>query len=72
MLFFSINQISDKRQLLNYSHIFQERQIALVRDLLLNDGGRNLNDETREKLQFLNNTTLNGRHSTFKDHLQEK
>ncbi|CAG5073322.1 Similar to Racgap1: Rac GTPase-activating protein 1 (Mus musculus) [Cotesia congregata] len=41
-----------------------ERQIAMVRDLLFNDGGRNLNDETREKLQFLNNTTLtNGRHS---------
>ncbi|KAK9298143.1 hypothetical protein QLX08_008455 [Tetragonisca angustula] len=40
-----------------------ERQIALARDLLFNDGGRNLNDETREKLQFLNNTTLNGRHS---------
>ncbi|KAK0076555.1 hypothetical protein PV325_005196 [Microctonus aethiopoides] len=41
-----------------------ERQIALARDLLFNDGGRNLNDETREKLQFLNNTTLNGRHSS--------
>ncbi|KOX70636.1 Rac GTPase-activating protein 1 [Melipona quadrifasciata] len=40
-----------------------ERQITLARDLLFNDGGRNLNDETREKLQFLNNTTLNGRHS---------
>ncbi|XP_063974743.1 rac GTPase-activating protein 1-like [Diachasmimorpha longicaudata] len=40
-----------------------ERQIALARDLLFNDGGRNLNDETREKLQFLNNTTLNGRYS---------
>ncbi|XP_008546525.1 rac GTPase-activating protein 1 [Microplitis demolitor] len=41
-----------------------ERQIALARDFLFNDGGRNLNDETREKLQFLNNTTLNnGRHS---------
>ncbi|XP_001605567.1 rac GTPase-activating protein 1 [Nasonia vitripennis] len=51
-----------------------ERQITLVRDLLLNDGGRNLNDETREKLQFLNNTTLNGRHSNshFKDHLHDK
>ncbi|XP_076640104.1 rac GTPase activating protein tumbleweed [Colletes latitarsis] len=42
-----------------------ERQIALARDLLFNDGGRNLNDETREKLQFLNNTTLNGRHSNM-------
>ncbi|XP_017880906.1 rac GTPase-activating protein 1-like [Ceratina calcarata] len=42
-----------------------ERQIALVRDLLFNDGGRNLNNETREKLQFLNNTTLNGRHSNI-------
>lgn len=42
-----------------------ERQIAMVRDLLFNDGGRNLNDETREKLQFLNNTTLNGRHSNI-------
>ncbi|KAI4480205.1 PREDICTED: rac GTPase-activating protein 1-like [Polistes canadensis] len=40
-----------------------ERQIALVRDLLFNDGGRNLNDETREKLQFLNNTSINGRNS---------
>ncbi|XP_015605276.1 rac GTPase-activating protein 1 [Cephus cinctus] len=40
-----------------------ERQIALARDLLFNDGGRNLNDETREKLQFLNNTTLNARNS---------
>ena len=52
----------------------QERQITLVRDLLLHDGGRNLNDETREKLQFLNNTTLNGRHSSshMKDHLHEK
>ncbi|XP_043269603.1 rac GTPase-activating protein 1-like [Venturia canescens] len=40
-----------------------ERQITLARDLLFNDGGRNLNDETREKLQFLNNTTLNGRNS---------
>lgn len=37
----------------------------MVRDLLFNDGGRNLNDETREKLQFLNNTTLNGRHSNI-------
>ena len=35
--------------------------MAMARDLLFNDGGRNLNDETREKLQFLNNTTLNGR-----------
>ncbi|XP_031836061.1 rac GTPase activating protein tumbleweed [Nomia melanderi] len=42
-----------------------ERQIAMARDLLFNDGGRNLNDETREKLQFLNNTTLNGRHSNI-------
>ncbi|XP_035734167.1 rac GTPase-activating protein 1-like [Vespa mandarinia] len=40
-----------------------ERQIALVRDLLFNDGGRNLNDETREKLQFLNNTSINPRNS---------
>ena len=40
-----------------------ERQIVLARDLLFNDGGRNLNDETREKLQFLNNSTLNGRYS---------
>lgn len=31
----------------------------MVRNFLFNDGGRNLNDETREKLQFLNNTTLN-------------
>ncbi|KAF7994421.1 hypothetical protein HCN44_003893 [Aphidius gifuensis] len=39
-----------------------ERQMCMARDLLFNnDGGRNLNDETREKLQFLNNTTLNGR-----------
>ena len=37
----------------------------MVRDLLFNDGGRNINDETREKLQFLNNTTLNGRHSNI-------
>ncbi|XP_033185778.1 rac GTPase activating protein tumbleweed [Bombus vancouverensis nearcticus] len=42
-----------------------EKQIAMARDLLFNDGGRNLNDETREKLQFLNNTTLNGRHSNI-------
>lgn len=42
-----------------------ERQITMVRDLLFNDGGRNLNNETREKLQFLNNTTLNGRHSNI-------
>ncbi|KAJ8683104.1 hypothetical protein QAD02_018896 [Eretmocerus hayati] len=51
-----------------------ERQIALVRDLLLNDGGRNLNDETREKLQFLNNTTMNGRHNStsMRDHLHDK
>ncbi|XP_066583719.1 rac GTPase-activating protein 1 [Prorops nasuta] len=42
-----------------------EKQIALARDLLFNDGGRNLNDETREKLQFLNNTTLNGHHSNL-------
>lgn len=40
-----------------------ERQIAVVRDFLFNDGGRNLNDETREKLQFLNNTSINARHS---------
>lgn len=31
----------------------------MARNLLFNDGGKNLNDETREKLQFLNNTTLN-------------
>ncbi|XP_014211402.1 rac GTPase-activating protein 1-like isoform X2 [Copidosoma floridanum] len=51
-----------------------ERQITLVKDLLLTDGGRNLNDETREKLQFLNNTTLNGRHSSshMRDHLHDK
>ncbi|XP_012252065.2 rac GTPase-activating protein 1-like [Athalia rosae] len=42
-----------------------ERQISMVRDLFLIDGGRNLNDETREKLQFLNNTTLNGRSSNI-------
>lgn len=42
-----------------FMFIPQERQIAMVRDLLFYDGGRNLNDETREKLQFLNNTTLN-------------
>ncbi|XP_034178181.1 rac GTPase activating protein tumbleweed [Osmia lignaria lignaria] len=42
-----------------------ERQIAMTRDLLFNDGGKNFNDETREKLQFLNNTTLNGRHSNM-------
>ncbi|XP_076679620.1 rac GTPase activating protein tumbleweed [Andrena cerasifolii] len=42
-----------------------ERQMAMARDLLFNDGGRNLNDETREKLQFLNNTTLNGRPSNM-------
>ncbi|XP_034950890.1 rac GTPase-activating protein 1-like [Chelonus insularis] len=40
-----------------------ERQIISVRDFLFNGGAGNLNDETREKLQFLNNTTLNGRHS---------
>ena len=44
----------------------------MVRELLFNDGGRNLNDETREKLQFLN-TTTNGRNSTLlKDHLHDK
>jgi len=26
---------------------------------LFNDRGKNLNEETREKLQFLNNTSLN-------------
>ena len=46
--------------------------MTLARDLLFNDGGRNLNDETREKLQFLNNTTLNGRYnnSNLKDQYQ--
>lgn len=39
--------------------------MTMARDLLFNDGGRNLNDETREKLQFLNNTTLNGRPSNM-------
>ncbi|XP_051153061.1 rac GTPase-activating protein 1-like [Leptopilina boulardi] len=37
-----------------------ERQIKLARDLLFNDGGRSINDETREKLQFLNSTSING------------
>ncbi|XP_015522707.1 rac GTPase-activating protein 1 [Neodiprion pinetum] len=46
-----------------------ERQISMVRDLFLHDGGRNLNDETREKLQFLNNTTLNNRSSNV--HLKD-
>ncbi|KAJ8682974.1 hypothetical protein QAD02_018766 [Eretmocerus hayati] len=51
-----------------------ERQITLVKDLLLNDGGRNLNDETREKLQFLNNTSMHGRHNSTstRDHLHDK
>lgn len=39
-----------------------ERQIKLARDLLFNDGGRNINDETREKLQFLNSASMNGFH----------
>ncbi|XP_076383998.1 rac GTPase-activating protein 1 [Megalopta genalis] len=42
-----------------------ERQIIMVRYLLFNDGGKNLNDETREKLQFLNNITLNGRQNNI-------
>ncbi|KAI4498287.1 hypothetical protein M0802_006773 [Mischocyttarus mexicanus] len=49
-----------------------ERQISLVRDLLFNDGGRNLNDETREKLQFLNNTSINGRNSNVHIHHNDK
>lgn len=39
-------------------YLFQEKQIATARDFLFNDKGK-LNDETREKLQFLNNTSLN-------------
>ncbi|XP_011697222.1 PREDICTED: rac GTPase-activating protein 1-like isoform X1 [Wasmannia auropunctata] len=36
-----------------------ERQITTARNLLFSDRGKSLNDETREKLQFLNNTSLN-------------
>ncbi|XP_012282678.1 rac GTPase-activating protein 1 [Orussus abietinus] len=63
-----------KRRIAEEQRNSLERQIALARDLLFNDGGRNLNDETREKLQFLNNTTLNGRHSNpnIKDPYTEK
>ncbi|XP_050458948.1 rac GTPase-activating protein 1-like isoform X1 [Cataglyphis hispanica] len=46
-----------------------EKQIATARNFLFTDGGRNLNDETREKLQFLNNTSLNQQQSNM--HIQD-
>ncbi|KAL6264775.1 hypothetical protein P5V15_004873 [Pogonomyrmex californicus] len=48
-----------KRRTIEEQRDSLEKQIATVRDFLFNDGGRTLNDETREKLQFLNNTSLN-------------
>lgn len=54
---------------LHFIFIFQEKQIATARNFLFTDGGRNLNDETREKLQFLNNTSLNQQQSNM--HIQD-
>ncbi|EZA51336.1 hypothetical protein DMN91_002072 [Ooceraea biroi] len=54
-----LEEENHKRRVAEEQRDVLERQVAMVRNLLLNDGGRNLNDETREKLQFLNNTTLN-------------
>ena len=52
---------------------FQEQQVAMVRELLFNGGDQNLNNETIEKLQFLNKTKKNGQNSTLmKDHLQNR
>ncbi|KAG5322574.1 RGAP1 protein, partial [Pseudoatta argentina] len=42
---------------------YLKEQIDTARDLLFNDRGKNLNHETREKLQFLNNTSMNQRQS---------
>lgn len=47
-----------RKRIANEQRNSLERQIAIAKDLLFNDDGRNLNDETREKLQFLNNTSL--------------
>lgn len=55
---------------LNYSYLylFQKGQIDTARDLLFNDREKYLNHETREKLQFLNNTSLNRQSNT---HIQD-
>ncbi|CAL1674624.1 unnamed protein product [Lasius platythorax] len=55
----NLEEENRRRRLAEEQKDLLEQQIATARNFLFTDGGRNLNDETREKLQFLNNTSLN-------------
>ena len=45
--------------MLNMNVEFQEKKLYLVRELVFVDGGAKINDETREKLNFLNTISTN-------------
>ncbi|XP_071628475.1 rac GTPase-activating protein 1 [Temnothorax longispinosus] len=55
----NLEEENRKRRAAEEQRDLLEKQIATARDFLFNDKGKNINDETREKLQFLNNTSLN-------------
>lgn len=55
----NLEEENRKRRAIEEQRDFLEKQITTARDFLFNDRGKNINDETREKLQFLNNTSLN-------------
>lgn len=55
----NLEEENRKRRIIEEQKDSLEKQIATARNFLFTDGGKNLNDETREKLQFLNNTSLN-------------
>nr|XP_012222650.1 PREDICTED: LOW QUALITY PROTEIN: rac GTPase-activating protein 1-like [Linepithema humile] len=61
----NLEEESRKRRTVEERKNFLERQIATAGKFLFTDGRCNLNDETREKLQFLNNTTLNHQSNTY-------
>ncbi|XP_025988190.1 rac GTPase-activating protein 1 [Solenopsis invicta] len=55
----NLEEENRKRRAIEEQKDFLEKQIASAREFLFNDRGKSVNDETREKLQFLNNTSQN-------------
>ncbi|XP_011874117.1 PREDICTED: rac GTPase-activating protein 1-like [Vollenhovia emeryi] len=54
----NLEEENRKRRAAEEHRDFLEKQIVTAREFLFNDRGHNINDETREKLQFLNNSSL--------------
>ncbi|KAL0109399.1 hypothetical protein PUN28_014460 [Cardiocondyla obscurior] len=54
----NLEEENRKRRAAEEQRDYLEKQIITARDFLFNDRGKNVNDETKEKLQFLNNTSF--------------